>query len=173
MARKNIVRKLQTKLHKNRWLMWAIAFSVISTFALVAYIKVTDKFLESELYASLDSDNWRTYRDNRLGFSLRYPSSWGIEAQGNTVEWTDPKRFGEDLSVSVMALSAESGIRSSLDNEREDRISVDSVSAAKIYNNVGGSVEKVVLVRRQGQLFVIRGTNPLFDRVLSLLKFNL
>src|SRR3989344_3876945 len=75
----------KVKVHYNRWLIWAIAYLCFIFVALLGYIQVSSVSLEAEeLTAESSFQPWRSYKNEALGFSLRYPTDWSIEAASET-----------------------------------------------------------------------------------------
>jgi hypothetical protein len=170
MSNKNWHRHLKRKIHKNRWLIWAVAYMLIVALGLVGYIAVSEIDFEREVVPYQNSETWRSYRDGRLAFSLRFPQDWGIEAQQNSVIFDGPN-WGEEISVSVGKISDETLLRQSLKIIKEEKIKIDGVSAVKLTNSLGqGADESVVLAKHNNKLYIIRGSNS-FNRIFSTFNF--
>ncbi len=162
------------KIHHNRWLIWAIAYAVMVTIAIVGYVKFTDLKYDSELIAENAYQSWHSYDNDRLGFSLRYPGDWSIEANSDSSVSFTPSD-SEDLGVTISAVSpsSENSVRKGLDISSEKSVVVGGVPGVKIRNDLGERhYENVVLVKNAGRLYVIRGTTSLVDRILQTIKFE-
>ena len=175
MAKIKLHRLHKIKIHKNRWLIWALAYAVIVTIAVVGYIKVSDiNFVNQDILNKVLITS-RSYTDHRLGFGVRYPSDLGIESSNpsTVIFWsTDSKPEGVSVTVSVNPTSAEKAIRKSLKIVSETRTTVDGISAALITSTIApGATESVVLVRANNQLYEIAGNPPLVQRFLVTFHF--
>src|SRR3989338_2032500 len=116
-------------IHKNRWFFWAIAILLIAGLTLVFLIFKDSAYYEelAREFAQYNVNNWRTYRSETLGISVRYPSSWQIEidpGDAKTVYFENSKNFGENISVSVRYLGMERVIRNSLKVASEGEVMV-------------------------------------------------
>ena len=161
------------KIHHNRWLIWAIVYVILVCIALVGFIKVSDINFDTQLTAENNFMPWHMYNDKAMGFSLKYPNNWSIEANSATSISFIPVN-SEDLGVTVATspLSAEKALRKSLKISSETSIRVDGVSANEISNDLQqGHNETVVLVNHNKMLYVIRGTKNLVDELLQTFNF--
>jgi len=162
----------QIIVHHNRWLIWAVAYTLMVTIALVGYIKVSDIQMESDLTAENTFTPAHSYTNQFLGFSLRYPSNWAIEADNNSVTFAPTSSADLGVSVTVTAVADEKALRKSLTISTEKTISVDNVTGIEITNNLSeGHLEAVVLVRHNNKLYVIRGTENFVDQLLLTFNF--
>lgn len=163
-----IYRFHKIKVHDNRWLIWAIAYSLIVAIATVGYIKVTDLQFEKQ-YADTEFRPWRSYTNSGLGFSVKYPADWSIEsddASSLTFLPTDSPDAG--VTVIVTQPSAESEIRSGLNIRKEGRTILDGVNSAFISSALeNGHSEAIIMSLHDHKLYVIRGTES-FVKKLAL-----
>ena len=162
------------KIHHNRWLIWALAYAFFVSIALVGYIKVSDINLDTQLIAENNFMPGHSYTDKVMGFNLKYPSNWSIEANSPTsLSFTPENSNDSGVAVSTIPLSAEKALRKSLHINGESPITVDGVAADEIYNDLGndGHFEVVLLVRNNKKLYVIRGTKELVDQLLQTFNF--
>lgn len=169
---RHVKRLHKIKVHKNRWLVWAFFAALAAGVALVGYIKVSDVDFENQVFNYSDTKLWRTYSDGRLGFSLKYPMNWGIEAMGEGIEFSDTSNPQNNVTVFVYDASAERSIRQSLNIEKEEKIRIDSVEGRRIENAITSKVmEDVVLIKSGDRLYVIRGSGNMFDKVVTSFNF--
>jgi len=173
MAKKKhpIFRLHKIKVHHNRWLIWAIAYVLFVTIALVGYIKITDEDV-TEVQAEQVFRSWgEIYQNQKLGFSLRYPAHWEATADDVSVV-VGPETGDEAVEVSVYRPTAERTIRKPLKILEEQPLVVDGREATQITNDIGnGKTESVVLVKTDAHIYVIRGEKSNVNKIL--LTFNL
>ena len=96
-----------------------------------------------------------------LGFFLRYPAAWSIEASSETsVDFVPEILSRPGVNVSVYDSRDEGSLRETLDIESEKKIEVDGQPASEITNAAEGQnpAETVVLVKNGGLLYAVRGT---------------
>lgn len=172
MAKKKhpIFRLHKIKVHHNRWLIWAIAYVLFVTIALVGYIKITDEAV-TEIQAEQVFRSWgEVYQNQKLGFSLRYPVNW--EATADEVSVVVAPESGDGVEVSVYRPTAERTIRRPLEILDEQPLTLNGFDAVQITNDLGnGKVESVVLVKTSAHIYVIRGEKSNVNKIL--LTFNL
>ena len=173
MAKTKLRKFHKIKIHHNRWLIWAIAYVVLVSAALVYYVKISDLNIDADNTAQGWFQASRSYSDKRLGFSVKYPTSWSIEADSNTaINFVPDNPKDEGVTVTVVITSFEKSIRASLDIAKESTIYVDGVEAKKITNDLGKNVfETVVLATEKQNLYVIRGSNSFVDKFLANFRF--
>src|SRR5687768_11256854 len=149
------------KVHHNRWLIWAIAYVVIVTIAVLGYIKVSNVNFDTDLLAETQYQSSNTYKNNALGFALRYPYNWSIEAENSeTVRFQPNDGPEEGFSIQVTKTSSETAIRRGIDELSEERIVLDGNRAVKIINDLGnGASETVIMSIYKEKLYVLRGDN--------------
>lgn len=160
------------RIHHNRWLIWAIAYMLFVTIALVGYLKVSDLNFDSDS-AQNQFEPSHSYNDQRLGFSLRYPADWAIEADIDSVSFSpnDLTKYG--VTVTQTVPSAEGAIRRTLKISSETTVQVDSVKGYKLTNDLGnGNSESVVIVPHKQKLFVIRGPEFFVQKMLMTFKLK-
>lgn len=168
-----IFRLHKIKIHPNRWLIWAIAYAIIVTIAVVGYIKVSEVNFESQV-AENQYSPWHNYKDNKLGFGIRYPAEWAMETTDNSViSFTPTKSPDEGVSVAVLKPSAENAIRGNLKISEESRITLDGNRAVRIVNDLGNNYfETIVMAIRGQRLYVLRGTDALMQELLLTFYFE-
>ena len=174
MPKKNPLTRLhKIKIHKNRWLIWAIAYLVMVAIAMVGYLKVSDLNFQTAFPPYDNLVSWRPYTDMRLGFSVRYPKDWGIEADSqSTISFLPANTNQEGVAISVYSLSAEANVRKSLNIVSEKIITVDKATGSIITNNLGKNLtESVALVKNNGKLFVISGPDNSVQKFLLTFRF--
>ena len=162
------------KVHHNRWLIWAIAYVVIVSIAVLGYIKVSDVNFESGLFAETQYKPFSTYTNNTLGFSLRYPSTWSIEAEDSeTVSFSPASSSKEGFSVRVTKPANEVAIRKGIDKLDEMRVVLDGNRAVKLVNDLGNGVsETVIMSIYKEKLYVLRGDNDEVNKLLLSFRFQ-
>ncbi|MEJ0021323.1 MAG: PsbP-related protein [Candidatus Doudnabacteria bacterium] len=168
MAKTKLSKIHKIVIHPNRWLIWTIAYAVIVTVALVGYIKVTDVSFEAQV-AENTFYPWHNYKDSRLGFDVRYPADWSIEADSNSaITFVPSTNSDEGVTVEVTSPDSEKAIRKTLKISSEVSTQLDDMPAQKIANDLGmGHSETVILALHGNKLYVIRGTDA-FVRQLQL-----
>lgn len=162
------------KVHHNRWLIWAIAYVVIVTIAVLGYIKVTNVNFETDLLAETQYLSSNTYTNKVLGFSLRYPGAWSIEAENSeTLRFQPTDGPKEGFTIQVTKPSAETAIRRSIDEISEERVVLDGNRAVKIIGDLGaGSSETIVMSIYKEKLYVLRGDNNEVNKLLVTFRFE-
>jgi hypothetical protein len=170
--KKQIKKILRKKVHHNRWLIWAIVFSIVSLTGLASYIQISDLNIESDTTPYKNFESWHGYRDARLGFALRYPRDWSIEVENSTtVNFVPPDMIRDGVTVSVLVPKNEKAIRSALDIFKEEPVIIGNLKATRIFNAIAGrGYESVVLLKTDKKLFVIRGVGSLVDQILLTFK---
>ncbi len=172
MAKKKhpIFRLHKIKVHHNRWLIWAIAYVLFVAIAMVGYIKISDESVTSyqadQVFAS-----WRTYQNSSLGFSVHYPATWAIESTDPATVTIGPQS-STGIEISLYKTTAEKTIRKPLDIVAERPITIDGVAGKQITNDLGNNnFETVVLVKNQGHIYVIRGSESDVNKILLTFNF--
>ncbi|GEM_PF-2124531 len=168
-----IYRLHKIKIHKNRWLAWAIAYALIVAIAMISYIKVSEINFEMQI-AESEFQPWHLYMAKDLGFSVRYPVTWSLEAVGNSsITFMPAKSSDQGVTVMVTNPTDEPAIRQSLTKTDETRILLDNYRAVQILNNLGnGHTETIVMALRNHRLYVLRGTNSLLQQLLLTFHFT-
>jgi len=160
------------KIHHNRWLIWAIAYAVIVTIAVVGYIKLSDYDLDN-LVAESDYQSWHSYSNTRLGFSLRYPASWSIEADSTTsVSFTPTQTEDEGLTVKIVSPNAEQSIRNALKIASEKTVKVDGQTGVLLRHELANKhYETIVLVKNNNRLYEISGSGSVVESLMPTFQF--
>src|SRR3989344_1733447 len=112
MAKRKLYHLHKIKIHHNRWLIWALAYALIVALALISYIKISDLNISSEADSVFSS--FHSYSDSRLGFGVRYPADWAIEAEASSVTFLPPELSDSGVTVTVADPSSSVGIRKKL-----------------------------------------------------------
>src|SRR6185503_5474273 len=169
MAKTKLRKFHKIKIHPNRWLMWVIAYVIFVAIAMVGYLKVSDIDFDTQIGAENNYQSSHSYSDKNLGFSVRYPIDWSIEANSSSrITFLPSDTSDNGVIVAVTTPTAEKSIRSALKIVDESNFMLDSQSAAKISNDLGfGHSETVVLVQNNHKLYVIRGSGALVEKLLS------
>lgn len=171
MLYKKIHIHLKRKIHKNRWMAWAIVAMILSAATLVSYIEVSDLNFEREVSNHTNRQLWQSYRNYKLGFSLRFPPDWGIESDGGMLSLSEPMNESE-VTLTVFDPVAEPMVRKALNIQSEEKIKLDGRPAKKIENLIAPeALEKVILVTLNDRFYRITGFGSYFDTVVSTLKF--
>lgn len=175
MAKKThpITRLHKIKVHKNRWLAWAIAYAVIIAIVLIGYIKVSDINFETQNTDIIQSQALHNFRDQQLGFLVKYPGDWSIEANNNSsVTFVPVNSLDAGVSVSVMKSTDEKVFRKTLKISSETSVMLDGNPASRIVNKlVAGSNETVILCVYKNQLYILRWTDSLVQKLATNFQF--
>ncbi len=171
MAKRKLHHLHKIKVHHNRWLIWAISYAVIVAIALVGYVKISDLNLETESQSVFEA--WHSYKDPKLGFGLRYPANWSMEADSATsINFLPSELSDSGVSVSVVPSSLETSIRRSLKIVKESPVTLDNITATKITNDLGNAhSETVILGKNDNQLYVIRGSENQVRKIIETFYF--
>ncbi|MBX4187335.1 MAG: hypothetical protein KW802_03745 [Candidatus Doudnabacteria bacterium] len=157
------------RIHHNRWLMWALAYFIFVAIALLGYLKIANLDLESSV---MDFQPMHSYTDKRLGFALRYPADWSIEAANASISFVPSNTADDGVNVSVTTPNQESSIRRTLKIKKEVSVTFNAVTATKLTNDLGnGHYETVILAPYNKKLYVIRGTAQLVDNLAQTFIF--
>lgn len=158
--------------HPNRWLVWAIAYTILVAAALVSYIRISEINIEIQT-ADNQFQSWRIFTNPSLGYSLRYPPDWLVEiADDKTIHLVPGNSIYEGVNLIVTEPSAETEIRNGLEISDEIRTSLDGKRAVKIINSYGGGYsESVVMALRSGRLYVMRGPDTMIQKLLLTFRF--
>lgn len=170
MAKTKLHHLHKIKIHNNRWLIWAIAYIAFVAIAMLGYLKLANLELET---SDSNFTPMHSYTDQRLGFGLRYPADWSIEAASSSIAFLPSEISSDGVTVSVAIPGSESSIRSKLNVKKEVPVSFNSITATKIKNDLGnGHSETVVLAPYNKKLYVIRGSEQLVDNLLQTFYFT-
>src|SRR5258708_1919114 len=157
------------KVHQNRWLIWAIAYVVFVAIAMVGYLKIANIDLENSENSYSPTHR---YSDVRLGFVLRYPADWSIEASTASIAFLPPLTSDAGVTVTVTTPAAEKSIRMTLNITKETAITLNNTSASKLINDLGnGHSETVVIIPHDRKLYVVRGSGKLVEKLLPTFYF--
>jgi hypothetical protein len=162
------------KVHHNRWLAWAIAYLLFVAVALVGYIKVSDVNFDTEqIQAESAFTPWHTYTSQALGFSLRYPGDWSIEAESDSSLNFVPADLAKNgVNVSVYSTSAEKSLRKELNINSEKKVMVDGIAGVEITNQLENNAsESIVLATNNKKLYAIRGSRSAVMQFLQTFNF--
>jgi len=156
-----IFRMHKIEIHPNRWLVWAVAYMVFVAIALVGYISISNINFDTDvLVAENKYQPWRNYSNRELGFSLRYPGEWSIEAQSHTsVDFVPSDPFRPEVNLTVYSESEERDIRRALNIVSEKESELGGEPAVEIVNRItaGTAVETVLITSHNKKLYVFRG----------------
>ena len=174
MAKIKLHRIHKIKIHPNRWFIWALVYVFLVFVCLLSYIVVSEINLESQITAENSFVPWHSYTDSRLGFGVRIPADWSIEANSQSSISFLPADVNENgVNVSVLAPASEKSLRKTLKIKQEQVFSVAGVSGKKILNNLGsGHLETVILAIHRSKLYVLRGSNNLVEKILLTFHFT-
>lgn len=164
-------RKLhKIKIHKNRWLAWAIAYAVIVVIGVVGYIQVSEVNFETQMAAESQFQPWRSFQNSALGFSIRYPADWSVNALGTTTTaFSNPANSSSSMTVAVLNPSAETQIRKSLKHPQDMRMLLDNQRAVKIQSDS----ETVILALYKSRLYVLSSSSAsLLDKFALTFRFT-
>jgi hypothetical protein len=172
MAKRKLHHLHKIKVHHNRWLIWAVAYVLFVTIAIVGYLKVSDLNLDAESQNTYQPTH--VYNDKRLGFALRYPADWSIEASSNTsITFLPNDLMDEGVVVSMVPPTAETAIRKALTVVYEVPVTVGDISGTNIISDLGDDhTESVVLIKYNSKLYVIRGSENYVNKILLTFHFN-
>lgn len=161
------------KLHSNRWLIWAIAYALIVAVAVIGYIQVSEINFETGQIAENQFQPWHSYTDHSLGFSLRYPTDWSIEATNSSnVTFIPANSTDAGVTVQVAKSSAQKAFQKSLKILSQTKTALDGQPAIKIMNDLGkGHSETVILAVYKTKLYIMRGTDSLVAKLMLTFNF--
>jgi hypothetical protein len=163
------------KIHYNRWLIWAVAYLLFIFVSLLGYIQVTDLNLETEHFLAESAfTSWHPYRNQDLGFSLRYPADWSIEPDSeNGIDFVPEDLSRAGVNISVYDPSDYNAIRRSLEIDSEDPILVDGVKGTEISSLLaeGKTRETFVIVENNDNLYVLRGPRVAVRQFVQTFNF--
>jgi hypothetical protein len=173
MAKIKLHRLHKIKIHKNRWLIWALAYVLFVGIAMTGYLKVSDINFDTSLSADSTLQAQHSYTDARLGFGVRYPADWSIQADSaQSITFFPSDNASDGITVSVADPASEKSIRKALNIWSEDLVNIGTTPAAKIINNLGkGHYETVILAPYNHKLYVLRGNENLVGRMLLTFHF--
>lgn len=168
-----IFRLHKIKIHRNRWLIWAIAYAVIVTIGLVGYLTVSGINFETQITAENNFVSWHSFSSPELGFNLHYPVSWVMEAVNkSTINLTPVEGSNQKVTLAVLKPTAETAIRNELTINKETRIQLDNYRAVQIVSDLGnGQMETVVMALRNHKLYVLRGPDALVQKLQLTFHF--
>ena len=165
----------KVQVHHNRWFIWALVYLIFIFIALSGYLKVSDiKTDTQELAADSNFSPRHTYSNKNLGFSLRYPPDWAIEAGSDTsVDFLPAVLSYPGVNVSVYDAADEPEIRQALGIKVEKPLTLDGQRGSVVTSLLKGSnvEETVVLVQNEGRLYVIRGPAGVVDEFIITFNF--
>jgi len=163
----------KVRVHENRWLLWAVASTIIAASALIAYIQVSNVHFETQVgFNDPIVNSWTSFSNRVYGYTLRYPKSWAIEADSASgMSFVSPVDANEYFSVTVYPVSAERDVRTTLSSIDEEATVVAGMGAERLTlrNN---RAENVILLKVDDDLFVLRGKSAAFDKIVESFKLQ-
>jgi hypothetical protein len=158
------------KIHENRWLIWTISLAVFISAALIAHIQISEIHFENQMNQIISSSSWVSFRNNSEGYTLKYPRTWGVESEGNsTMSFVNLEDVGAYFTVTTYPISEEKEVRSSLSGTNEEQVKIDGLNGVKL--TLSGN-EKVVILKDNQSLYVLRGKGIFFERIAGTFKLN-
>jgi hypothetical protein len=171
--KKHLKRLHKIKIHHNRWLIWAIAFSVIVFSCLLAYISTSQRAFEQNMADfSYLNHNGVVYRDVKHGFSLKHPYNWGVEVpQPDLVVFSDPFNYGQSLEVEIYKPADRAALKKAADVASQQTLTVDGVTGEQWNLGSDSEMETMILLENNGMLYVIRSNTPWLTHILATWHF--
>ena len=187
MIKKNGKNKIMHQ-PKSKTSLWNLVIFLFVILALVAggyYFWVTsEKKLEEETEMSegmvnvsqninlnINQVSLETYNNNDYNFQVQYPADWKIDE--TLVGEGDSEIFsvgiGESSSLSVMSDSMEGIVRNSISINSEKEITLNGLKATRLEGGdlKDGSETSMVLVKKEGRLYVLKGYGQEFEQVVD------
>ncbi len=173
-------------IHPNRWFFWTISLTLIIGLWLLLFIYQAgldiQKQADSTLWVSSEDSSdhtysgWKIFRSPVLGISIKYPPSWQIEIdplEPTSVSLENPKKFAENVSISVRDQKLEKVIRDSLKVSESREIVVGGQPGVwlKGGDTRDQATSNVVLVKKGNKLFYIAGQAVAFEKIISGIRF--
>ena len=165
-------------IHHNRWFFWTVGLLIIIGLVLLISLQQAKQEFDDNSAAMLAFENqWRTFRSNTLGLTIKYPPGWQIEIDQNdahSVYLENARDYNQNIALSVRDPSMEKIIRSTISAVSEDEIVIDGLIGAwlKSGNKKDPATSNVILVTVSDKLYYIAGQARNFHEIVSGIKFN-
>ncbi|MDP2932977.1 MAG: hypothetical protein Q8N81_02495 [bacterium] len=119
---------------------------------------------------------FESYENGRFGYRLLYPSSWVLEAaqqDSDTVTFSNPNDFSEEITVSVVDAKMESVIKKSLQLQGESPIVLGGVPATIGFRQEQSDSRpfQAVYAVNGKYLYYLMGRSDRFAEVVDLFQF--
>jgi regulatory protein YycH of two-component signal transduction system YycFG len=167
---------------KKKWLKIILIVILVLIFFNIAYYLITSwrnfPIIKNALSSPSETVSLKTYSNSKMGFEVKYPASWIVQDNGNTVE-IDPSFKGGVVHFSI-------GPRNdfkSLDDVKKTLATSVPITPVQV-NNASGfeysdspSYEAIWLLH-SGQIYLIRTYSNLAlgdeeaDQIFSTFKFT-
>ncbi|MGE5298000.1 MAG: hypothetical protein ACM3KM_02470 [Acidobacteriaceae bacterium] len=158
---------------EDRWFAWTIVLTVVILVALSAYVTFNNYSIDRDMeYSTVKHDRGTLYRDAYLGFSVKHPVTWAIEAEKrNIITLVDPKNYGESITVSVLDPADKNSVIKALPVASSYDIAV-SGETVKFYNlKTDKNTDKfAVVLEKNEKLFLIKGNSQNIQEFLSTFR---
>jgi len=116
--------------------------------------------------SSVNQVNTKIYSNTDYGFKVEYPEDWQVKTShtgegSNEISSVNLSSGDKNVDISIMADSFEGIVRNSISITKESKLEVNGGSAKD------GSLVNMVIIKKQGQLYSIRGIGPDFEEILG------
>jgi len=172
MAKSKKVPFHKIRIHDNRWFLWAIAYLLIVALAMVGYLTVSTLNFDTNNTSITDLRLLHSYNDQRLGFGLRYPVDWSIEAGEFSISFLPNAIADEGVTVAQLPLTGEKILRKTLKIVNEEYATLGTEPATRIINDLGlGRQEVLIIAHHLSKLYVMRGSDGFVNKLSSTFHF--
>jgi len=124
--------------------------------------------------SSVNQVNTKIYSNTDYGFKVEYPEDWQVKTShtgegSNEISYVNLSSGDKNVDISIMADSFEGIVRNSISITKESKLEVNGLEAVRLEGGSAkdGSLVNMVIIKKQGQLYSIRGIGPDFEEILG------
>ena len=152
-------------IHPNRYLIWALVFTFIVAFGLVAYISIGNINQDSELGLNQDLRFWHSYKDEFMTF--RYPAEWLADPGPGYIGFGSKDT---DVFIIYSYTSSDPAYENYLKLSGVKQITIGGKSGIEVADYTKDR-QRIAFVKDGNRLYEFRGTTGLFDKILRTVHF--
>ncbi len=160
---------LLTRIHHNRWLIWAITAIVLVLGTLFFYIKIAN-LNDSAQQVFINSQQRRQYSNQTLGFGVDYSAGWVVDSSSNqSVTFDNPANDGESISISTASLAAAAQLEKTPSAKVASTYTLrgNQVTILTVADPEGGNSMEIGIINTSKKAFVVTGSSSQFNSFVN------